>query len=152
MIQMSTSRELEELRTRKTELEEESSSLREEQKNLVERVNILEEKIAVEGLKNNNKTTREAIAQLESKMSDLEQKLKETSQVFENSEPAKEMMPGIPEVHEPPEEETTEITEEVPEEPQEDAVTVRALEDTVSQQGYSEDSKKQSEKKRRRIF
>jgi hypothetical protein len=62
------------------------------------------------------------------------------------------MMPGIPEVHEPPEEETTGITEEVPEEPQEDAVTVRALEDTVSQQGYSEDPKKQSEKKRRRIF
>ena len=113
---------------------------------------MLEERIAIEELNNNNKATREAISLLESKMSELEQKLKETSQARENSEPTKETMPEAREAHETFEETTPEIMTSMPEETEEETVTVTALEDNAPQQEHSENLNKQSEKKRRRIF
>ena len=97
-------------------------------------------------------TTREAISQLESKIRELEQRLKETTQVYENPEPAKETIPETPEAREPSEEVTPEIVGRVSEEPEEDVVTVTALEDAAAQQEHDENLKKQSEKKRRKIF
>jgi len=104
-------------------------------------------------LKNSNDATREAISHLESTINELEERLKKTSQMPETPKPAKEIVSEVYETPEPTEEVTPEIEETVPEEPQEEAVTVTALEDSLTvQQEVGEDSKKPSEKKKRKFF
>jgi len=151
---LSASKELEELQNKRAGLKEESRSLKEEQKDLEERVKVLEEKIAVEELKNSNKAACEAISHLESKINELEERLKKTSQVPETPKPTKEIVSEVDETTEPTEKVTPEIEETMPEEPEEEAVTVTALEDsiTASQEEVGEDLKKPSEKKKRKFF
>ena len=76
MIKMNEANELERLRSVRAEAEAESRTLKETQKSMESRLKILEEKITIEELENNNKTTRNAIVQLESKMKMLENRLK----------------------------------------------------------------------------
>jgi len=73
---MSEINELAKLRSIRAEFEAESRTLKETQKSMESRLKILEEKITIEELENNNKTTRNAIVQLESKMKMLENRLK----------------------------------------------------------------------------
>jgi len=150
---LSASKELEELQNKRAGLKEESRSLKEEQKDLEERVKVLEEKIAVEELKNSNKAACEAISHLESKINELEERLKKTSQVPETPKPTKEIVSEVDETTEPTEKVTPEIEETMPEEPEEEAVTVTALEDSITaSQEEVEDLKKPSEKKKRKFF
>ena len=148
---MNASKDLEELQNKRTKLEEESRSLKEDQKDLEERVKVLEEKIAVEELKNSNKAACEAISHLESKINELEERLKKTSQVPETPKPTNEIVSEVDETTEPTEEVTPEVEETMPEE---EAVTVTALEDsiTASQEEVGEDLKKPSEKKKHKFF
>ena len=151
---MSEPKELERLQTLRAELETESRSLKEEQKNLEDSMIILEERIAVEELKNSNKATRDAISQLEARKSGLETKLKQVLQIPEASTPAEEM---TPEATAPSEktEEALEPAEATPEEFEEDIVTVTAIDDeslAQDQEELSENIKKQQEKKKRRLF
>jgi len=153
MIKLSTSKELEQLRSRKTELEEQSHSLTEEQKNLEEKVKTLEEKIAIQELTNGNKGTRDVISQLESKISDLERRLNEVSKEQTTFEPKLEVKPEVVEAPEPTEEMTSETAETISEEP-EDVVTVAPLEDPMlaQEEEFSENLTKQREKKKRKFF
>lgn len=89
MTHTSTSNELEELRDKRAKLEEESRSLKEEQMKLQEKAKALEEELSEE-LKNSNKTTRQAITQLESMIDELEQKLKQMPQTTEASKLSEE--------------------------------------------------------------
>lgn len=124
-----------------------------------QRIRLLEEKIAIEELNNNNRAAREAVSQLESKMSELEQRLRQVRQIPETTKPPEET---IPEVHEtPPSEPTEEVVPETSEtkpeepeeleEPEEETVTVTALEDSTETQ-VSEDLKRRSDKKKRKFF
>lgn len=153
MIKLSTSKELEELRSRKVELEEESHSLTEEHKNLEEKVKTLEEKIAIQELKNSNKGTREVISQLESKINDLERRLNEVSKEPATFEPRLEVKPEVAETPEQTEEMTPETAETTSEEP-DDVVTVAPLEDPMlaQEEELSDNLTKQREKKKRKFF
>ena len=151
---MSEPKEIEKLQTKRAELETESRSLKEEQKNLEDSLIILEERIAVEELKNSNKATRDAISQLEAKKSGLETKLKQVLQIPEASTPAEEMAPEVTATSEKTEE-ALEPAEATPEEFEEDVVTVTAIDDeslVQDQEELGENIKKQQEKKKRRLF
>jgi uncharacterized coiled-coil protein SlyX len=150
---LSLPRELERLQSRRAELETESHSLEEQQKDMENRVKMLEEKIAIQELKKGNKTRQETISQLKSKMDELEQRLKNTSEEPENPEPSHETLPGIVKAPEP-KEEMMEVTEPTQEEPEEETVTVTALEDTmtVEQEETGEGFSRQHEKKKRRFL
>jgi len=151
---MSEPQEFKKLQAKRTELETESRSLKEEQKNLEDSLIILEERIAVEELKNSNKATRDAISQLEAKKSGLETKLKQVLQIPEASTPAEEMAPEVTATSEKTEE-ALEPAEAAPEEFEEDVVTVTAIDDeslVQDQEELGEDIKKQQEKKKRRLF
>jgi chromosome segregation ATPase len=152
MIHLSTSKELEGLKNKRSELEQESRSLKEEQQTLEERVRMLEEQIAIEELRSVNKTAHENISQLECKINELEQRLKETSRARE-PEPPEEIKQETMKSPEPPEEETaTETVQETPEEPEDESVTVMPLDNPPPiEQPESEDYKKH-EKKKRKFF
>jgi chromosome segregation ATPase len=151
---LSTSKELETLKSRRTKFEEESRSLTEKQKNLEERIKVLEENIAIEKLKNSNKATSEVISQLESKIKGLEQKLEEVSRAPETPIHAFEIKPEVATAPEP-EQVKPETVEPTPEEAtEEETVTVMPFEEPMvaGQEEYGEDLKKQLEKKKRRFF
>lgn len=131
MIELS---QLEELKKIRTDVEEESRSLKEERKECEEMVNVLQEKIAIEQTKKDNKLTRESITQLRSKIDELGQTLKEISQPGEASAPL-DVKP----------EATTEDQK-----PENEVVTVTALDNSVEiQQEEAVEHKKQEEKKHR---
>ena len=151
---MSTSKELEELGSKKAVLQAESRSLKEEQANLEERTRVLEEEIAIEQLKNDNRTSRDAISNLKSKVDELEQRLKETSrtpqtettsqaqtEIFGPSQPKQEMTVGI-------------LDETTMEETEDETLTATPLENPMGTEPekYSEDGKKQQEKKKRKFL
>jgi chromosome segregation ATPase len=77
---MSKANQLDALRARRVELEDESQFLKETKKNMEYRVNILEEKIAIKELEHNNEVTQEAVAQLKSKKKTLTGRLKQIPQ------------------------------------------------------------------------
>jgi hypothetical protein len=152
---LSKPNEFEKLQTKRAELEAESRSLKEAQKSMEERVLILGEKIAIEELKNNNKTTQEAIAQLESKINGLETKLQQASQTPETPESAAPAKEPESVTADAPKEETFETAEPAPEGFEEDAVTVTAIEDEsliANQEDLGENIKAQQEKKKRKFF
>lgn len=152
MTELSTSRELEELQNRKAGLQEESHSLNDQQKNLDERVKVLEEKIAIEELKNNNKTTREAISQLESKIDGLERRLREVSQEPEVHEPEKTLTLAT-ETPQQTQETAPVATETTPEDSEEEVITVAAPEEpTIAEQETFTESKSRHDKKKRKFF
>jgi chromosome segregation ATPase len=119
---LSTLKELEKLQATRVELEAESRSLKERQKELensvlsVEQKVVIEElnkeKAVIEELKNSNKATKDAIAQLEAKKKILETKLGQA--------PQKPVTP-------PPEKEKTKKCKPA-EEAEESGVTVTAIE------------------------
>jgi len=145
---MSALKELEKLQAMRAELEAESRSLKEQQKELENSVLALEqevvmeelnkEKAVIEELKNSNKATKDAIAQLAAKKRELETKLEQAPQI-----------PATP----PPEREKEEAPAQ-PEEAEESGVTVTAIEGEAlveSPEATGESPKKQ-EKKKRRFF
>jgi hypothetical protein len=149
---LSTSKELEELQNRKAGLEAESLSLTDKQKNLDERVKVLEEKIAIEELKNNNKATQEAISQLESKINGLERRLKEVS-LEPNAPKAESAGFKIAETQQTVEEGVPKATETIAEDSGEEVITVAAPEETMTfAQETFDDNKKTHEKKKRKLF
>jgi uncharacterized protein (DUF3084 family) len=149
---MSSLKELEKLQAMRAELEAESRSLKEKQKELESSLLALEqevvmeelnkEKAVIEELKNSNKATKDAIAQMEAKKRELETKLEQAPQKSATPPPAKgkkEEAPAQPE-------ET--------EEAEESGVTVTAIEGEAlveSPEATGESPKKQ-EKKKRRFF
>lgn len=148
---MSESRELNELQERKAELAKESLSLKDKRENLEETAKILEEKIAIQELRNGNDTTQEAIAQLEAKIDGLEQRLKEVSQ-SRTSEAPKFETPIMPEPEPERIVEETVPKAEVPlEEPVEETITVAEPEQplTIQQPTYDDDAKAHDKKKRK---
>lgn len=138
---MSTSPELEELRIRKTELEEESRALEQKQEALTERTEVLEEKLAIQELENNNLNRRESIKQLESKIEELDRHLTRT---IMKSEPSALTNEQPTEVNEPIQEETMEMDVAVM--PLEEPPTVQEAEN------IAEEMKRHQEKKKRRLF
>lgn len=93
---MSAPGEIEQLQNEKTRLEEESCALDEELKQLEIRWKILDEKVAIQELKNENAAKKETIGQLKSKIGSLETRLekmltinvfkKEGTTISENAE------------------------------------------------------------------
>jgi uncharacterized coiled-coil protein SlyX len=153
---LSEPKELEQLRSKRAELEGESRSLEDEQSDLVNRVKMLEERIAIEELENGNKTKQEAISQLRSKIDELEQRLKNVpiGQQSPRPEPSVEATPPIAEpseVEEPPAEVTEPVQEE---EPEETTVTVTPLEEPMAaeQEESGESFKRQHDRKKRKFF
>jgi chromosome segregation ATPase len=153
MTELSTSKELEDLGSKKAVLQAESRSLKEEQQSLEERTKVLEEEIAVEMLKNDNRTAREAISRLKSKVEELEQRLKEASRTPETGS-TNEAKPEIPNPPELKQESTMGIAQAGMEETEEDVVTVMPLESPMTTEPgrSSEDLKKQQEKKKRKFL
>jgi uncharacterized protein (DUF3084 family) len=146
---MSTLKELEKLQAMRAELEAESHSLKEKQKELESSLLALEqevvmeelnkEKAVIEELKNSNKATKDAIAQMEAKKRELETKLPQKPATPPPAKEKKEEAPAQPE-------ET--------EEAEESGVTVTAIEGEAlveSPEATGESPKKQ-EKKKRRFF
>jgi hypothetical protein len=156
---LSTPAELEQLQRTRTQLEEEHRSLEEERKNLELRTKMLEEKITIQELKRDNKSNRESIGQLKTKMSELEHKLGGLSD--ESSSPTFTFEPR-PESTQPIEtvipEESTPVTETPPEthteasEQAEESVEVSVLEDTTTPKQEEVEVFRQHEKKKRRLF
>jgi hypothetical protein len=153
MTEMSTSKELEELVSKKAVLQAESHSLKEEQASLEERTKVLEEKIAIEELKNDNKAAREAVSNLRSKLDQLEQRLKEASRTPE-TQSTSEPLPQTVNAPEPKQESAVVIAEAATEGTEENFVTVGPLESamTTEPEKINEDLKKHEEKKKRKYF
>ena len=150
---MSALKELEKLQAMRAELEAESRSLKEQQTELENSVLALEqqvvieelnkEKAVIEELKNSNKATKDAIAQLETRKKELETKLGQAPPKPEAPPPEKEKP-----------EEASEPGEAAPEEAEESGITVTAIEGEAlveSPEATSESPKKQ-EKKKHRFF
>ncbi|TRO52711.1 hypothetical protein E2P61_03115 [Candidatus Bathyarchaeota archaeon] len=145
---MSTLQELEKLRAMRAELESESLSLKEQQSELEQSVISLEEKVAIEELKNEkdaidelknrNKVAKDAIAELKSKKKKLETKLGKAAQ--------KQEAPAQPE--------ETEVAGPVEIIPEEDGgVVVTALDgELLEDQETVNESPKRQEKRKRRFF
>ena len=176
---MSLPKELKELQDKRAKLEDESNSLKEEQRKLEENAKALEEKI-IDKLRNNNKATRQAISQLETKINELEQKLNQASQEATPSEEGQEARSksylkkcvecekeipiaseecqycGAKQIDntEAPEETTSEELETVQEEAAEESVTIEALEDStrVTQEEIHETLDKLNGKRRDGFF
>src|SRR3972149_11992193 len=154
------------IQAKRAELETESHSLKEEQKKLENRVLLLEEKIVVEDLQNSNKATKEAISQMEAKLSELEGKLKQKPQTPESPPKPKETKTEVSVAPEKIEEEAPELTEPpeppeplepaeaeaVPEDSEESGVTVTAIDDEALIETQDAKSDKQQDKKKHRFF
>lgn len=147
-MKMSTLQELEKLRAMRAELESESLSLKEQQSELEQSVISLEEKVAIEELKNEkdaidelknrNKVAKDAIAELKSKKKKLETKLGKAAQ--------KQEAPVQPE-----ETEVAGPDEIIPEE--DGGVVVTALDgELLEDQETVNESPKRQEKRKRRFF
>jgi uncharacterized protein YhaN len=78
VIDMSKTNQLDELRATRIELEDESRFLKETKESMEIRVNMLEEKIAIKELEDDNEATRKSIAQLKSEIKTLENRLNQT--------------------------------------------------------------------------
>ena len=86
---MSGSQELQKIRSG---LEEESRRLIEEKKNLEERIKVLREKASIEELRRSNVATRDAISKLKTEMSELEKKVKGTTETPASDGSTKEVV------------------------------------------------------------
>ena len=144
---MSETNELGRIRAKRAELEAESRTLKEMQKNMEIRINILEEKTSIEELENNNKATRNAVVQLESKMKMLENRLKQASQ--EQIIPAPEKEPPEASANPAPSDktETLETAETAPDEFQENIIVVEAIDNeplVENQQNLREQQEKRN--------
>ena len=160
MIELSEQKELEKMRAKRAELEEEALSLKEEQQKLESRILLLEEKLLVENLQNNNKATKDVISQLEARLSELEGKLKQKPPPERPSQPKKtktkvsispEKAEEAPEVPEPPKSPEPTEAEVVMDGSEEDGVTVTAIDDEALIETQDARSDKQ-EKKKHRFF
>ena len=150
---MSALKELEKLQAMRAELEAETRSLKEQQTNLENSVLALEEKVvfeelnkekaAIEELKKSNKTTKDAIVQLEARKKELETRLGQESQTPETPPPKKEKP-----------EEAPEPAEAAPEGSEEGGVTVTAIEGEalVESPEATDESPKKQERKKHRFF
>jgi hypothetical protein len=151
---MSESNELERLRNMKADLEEQSHSFDEQQKNLEEKTNVLEERIAIRELENGNEAKRQAIVQLESKVECLGQKLKNVTEGSASAELRDGMNSEAAEALEAAEESALQNADVIEAESEDEIAEVAALEDsaTAEQAEIAENPKRQSERKRRRLF
>lgn len=137
-------------------LEEESHSLQDQHKNLELKVKILEEKIAIGHLEDVNSSTRNSIAQLESKVQGLKDTLEQLPEK-KNAEHREEESVHVEAVATPEpilEEAVTETeTASFDEEPQEETVEVATVEEpSPSTESYADNLKRRDERKKRRFF
>jgi hypothetical protein len=160
---MSEQKELEKLQAKRAELEAESRSLKEEQKNLEYSVMLLEEKVTIEEISNNNQAAKGAISKLEAKLFDLENRLKSKPEAPQESSPPtppEETKKEVIVTPEKKEEEELEFAEVEPNELQEideenveeSGVTVTAIDDEGLVEAQEEKGDKQQEKKKHRFF
>jgi hypothetical protein len=151
---MSEANELEILRAKKAEFEAESRALKMTQKNIENRVKELEEQVAVEELEKNNKALRDIVNQLESKKTQLENKLKEKTQTQGNPAPKENKPSEGTNPPESPASEANETSEAVVEENSEDVVIFEGIdpESLLENEEIIEDQEKTPEKKKRRFF
>jgi len=156
---LSEQKDLEKLQAKRSELEAESRSLKEEQKKLEYSIKILEEQVVIEELCEKNKTAKDAISNLEAKLTELESRMKPKPQ----SPPACPAPPPPAETnHEmitPPSEEMEqapepepEVAEAAPEDPEESGVTVTAIDDEALVETQEAKGDKQQDKKKHRFF
>jgi hypothetical protein len=160
-MELSEQKELEKMQAKRAELEKEARSLKEEQKKLERRILLLEEKLVVENLQNNNKATKDVISQLEARLSELKGKLKQKPQVLESpAQPKETKTKGsispekaeeAPEVPEPPKSPEPTEAEAVLEVSEEESITVTAIDDEALIEIQDSRSDKQ-EKKKHRFF
>jgi hypothetical protein len=160
---MSEQKELEKLQAKRAELEAESRSLKEEQKNLEYSVMLLEEKVTIEEISNNNQAAKGAISKLEAKLFDLENRLKSKPEAPQESSPPtppEETKKEVIVTPEKKEEEELEFAEVEPNELQEideenveeSGVTVTAIDDEGLAEAQEAKGDKQQEKKKHRFF
>lgn len=101
---MSGSQELQNIRSG---LEEESRRLIDEKKNLEERIKVLREKASIEELRRSNAVTRDTITKLKAEISELEKKVKGTTETPTSDGSTKEIVsekvatftPEVPPAH-----------------------------------------------------
>ena len=139
--------EIEMLQARREKLEVEARSLKEAQKHIENRVKVLEEKITIAELENHNKAMRENITKLESKMTQLESRLKEVTQP-PSPTPEKEKLSEAAASTQP------ETAEAAFQDAQENTVIVEAIDNETafeSQEAIVE-HEKQHEKKKSKFF
>jgi hypothetical protein len=144
-------KELEKLQAKRAELEAESLNLKEEQKQLDYNVKILEETVRIQELKQNNKIAKEAIAKLEIKLNELEEKLEPKSNMHAERPLSNtvQVQDDDAEMLEPSETDTAEDTLERCEE---EIVTITAVNDedlAVTQKAKND---RQQGKRKRRFF
>jgi uncharacterized coiled-coil protein SlyX len=153
---LDASKELEELQSKKAKLEDESRALKAEQTNLEQRIRVLEGRVAVEMLKNNNKIAREVVSQLESKLNELEQRLKHVTQAPQAADHSKETVPKAHEASSSePRKETVKTGRTMSQElerQKEGAVKVTALAGSTAVQEAKENLETRSQKKKRRFL
>jgi hypothetical protein len=152
---MSEANELEILRAKKAELENESRTLTEIQRSIENNVKMLEEQVAIKELQKKNKALRETVNQLKYKKAQLENKLKEKKHVQDNSTPG-EKNPSERKHHSrsPPSKEDNETSEVTVPENLEDLVTLEGIDPKtiLENEEISENPQKPEEKKKRRFF
>jgi len=154
---LSEHKDLEKLQAKRTKLEAESRSLKEEQKKLEYSVKILEEKVLIEELSNNNKVAQDAISQLEAKLNDLENRLKQPSQAPPENPappPPRKKTKTEVEVASPPDEkeEASELAEVELEDSEDSGVTVTVIDDDALVITEEAQNDKLQEKKKHRFF
>jgi chromosome segregation ATPase len=155
---LSEQKDLENLQAKRAELESESRSLKEEQKKLEYSIKVLEEKVVINELSENNKAAKEEISQLEAKLNDLKKRLKHPAQAPSQNPappppPPQETKPEA-EVADPPEkkEATPEPVEVTLEDSEDSGVTVTAIDDEALVETQEAQSDKQQDKKKHRFF
>jgi uncharacterized coiled-coil protein SlyX len=159
---MSEQKELEKLQSKRAELEAESHSLKEEQRRLEYGIKVLEEKVTIEEISDNNKAAKDAISKLEVKLSELENRLKDKPQTPPQNPAPPPPVETKTEVIISPEviEEAPAPAEAAPESPQESTeeniedsgVTVTAIDDEALVETQEAKGDKQQEKKKHRFF
>jgi seryl-tRNA synthetase len=159
---MKEQKELEKLQSKRAELEAESHSLKEEQTKLEYSIRVLEEKVMIEEISDNNKATKDAISKLEAKLCELKNRLKEKPQTPPQSPAPPPPVETKTEVIVSPEaiEEAPVPAEAVPESPKESieeniedsCVTVTAIDDEALVETQEAKGDNQQEKKKRRFF
>ena len=133
--------ELEELRARRAELEEETRSLKRKQKKREDGVLILEERINIEELEKKQKELRKTVSNLETKKTGLESKLqKEPAETKPQKKPAKKRAVSKPKKKKSAPSDETGVT------------MTTIVNQPLQKQKTAKTSRKQSDKKKRFFF
>jgi chromosome segregation ATPase len=152
---MSETNEIERLRAKRAELEAELRFLKDTKNNLENQVSVLEERIIIEELESENKAKQNTVIQLQSKMTQLENRLKAISQTQDSFTPQKETPRKVAATPLPKTAETHETDKPASDESQEEIIVVEGIDSESlfeEQEEAAENTEKQQEKKKRKFF